>query len=149
MKRLIDKSTLVAEIERRISLFKKEKKTEKWSAGASQMNVISLGARIAMLEEILSFLDTIEEIEMNEPNIPKHSYFETIYHCGSEPRWKVGDILAVYEFYRDYEGEEVFGKVIDVYKDEEDDDWVYVFEGEGGGALCERELVSDEAYRKN
>ena len=56
----IDKSALVAEIKRRISLFKKEKKTEKWSAEASQMNVVSLGARIAMLEEILSYLDTLE-----------------------------------------------------------------------------------------
>ena len=60
MKQYIDKDALVAEIERRISLFKKEKKIEKWSAGASQMNVVSLGARIAMLEEILSFLDTLE-----------------------------------------------------------------------------------------
>ena len=50
MAQYIDKFALVAEIERRISLFKKEKKTEKWSAGASQMNVVSLGARIAMLE---------------------------------------------------------------------------------------------------
>lgn len=60
MEQYIGKSALVAEIKRRISLFKKEKKTEKWSAAASQMNVISLGARIAMLEEILSFLDTLE-----------------------------------------------------------------------------------------
>ena len=60
MKQYIDKAALVAEIERRISLFKKEKKIEKWSAGASQMNVVSLGARIAMLEEILSFINTLE-----------------------------------------------------------------------------------------
>lgn len=60
MTQYIDKAALVAEIKRRISLFKKEKKTEKWSAGASQMNVVSLGARIAMLEEILSFIDTLE-----------------------------------------------------------------------------------------
>ena len=60
MIRYISKDAVAAEIKRRISLFKKEKKTEKWSAGASQMNVISLGARIAMLEEILSFLDTLK-----------------------------------------------------------------------------------------
>lgn len=65
MEQYIKKSALVAEIERRISLFKKEKKTEKWSAEASQMNVVSLGARIAMLEEILSFLDTLEVKEVN------------------------------------------------------------------------------------
>ena len=65
MAQYIDKFALVAEIERRISLFKKEKKTEKWSAGASQMNVVSLGARIAMLEEIKVFLDTIEVKEVD------------------------------------------------------------------------------------
>ena len=63
--KLIDKDALVAEIKRRISLFKKEKKTEKWSAEASQMNVVSLGARIAMLEEILSFADTLEMKEVD------------------------------------------------------------------------------------
>ena len=62
---LINKAAVVAEIKRRISLFKKEKKIEKWSAGASQMNVISLGARIAMLEEVLSFLDTLEVKEVD------------------------------------------------------------------------------------
>lgn len=65
MTQYIDKAALVAEIERRISLFKKEKKTEKWSAGASQINVVSLGARIAMLEEILSFLNTLEVKEVD------------------------------------------------------------------------------------
>lgn len=66
--KLIDKDKIAAEIERRISLFKKEKKTEKWSAGASQMNVVSLGARIAMLEEIFSYLDTLEvkEVDLDE-----------------------------------------------------------------------------------
>ena len=65
MTQYIDKSALVAEIERRISLFRKEKKIEKWSAEASQMNVVSLGARIAMLEEILSLLDTLEVKEVD------------------------------------------------------------------------------------
>lgn len=136
MGQYISKDALVAEIKTRIETYNKG-----YANGDD--------CRADALETFLHDIDTLEVIEMDEPNIPKHSYFETIYHCGSEPRWKVGDVLAVYEFYRDYEGEEVFGKVIDVYKDEEDDDWVYVFEGEGGGALCERELVSDEAYRKN
>lgn len=136
MAQYIEKSALVAEIKTRIETYNKG-----YANGDD--------CRADALETFLHDIDTLEVIEMDEPNIPKHSYFETIYHCGSEPRWKVGDVLAVYEFYRDYEGEEVFGKVIDVYKDEEDDDWVYVFEGEGGGVLCERELVSDEAYRKN
>ena len=73
MAKYIPLDALVAEIERRISSFKKEKKTEKWSAGASQMNVVSLGARIAMLEEILSFLDTLEVKEVDlEKEISKY-----------------------------------------------------------------------------
>lgn len=75
MTQYIDKAAIVAEIKRRISLFKKEKKTEKWSAGASQMNAVSLGARIAMLEEIKVFLDTLEikEVDLDE------EYIEEIY----------------------------------------------------------------------
>lgn len=144
MTQYIDKAALVAEIKRRISLFKKEKKTEKWSAGASQMNVVSLGARIAMLEEILSFFNTLEVKEVETPVIPKHSYFEYIYHCGSEPKWKIGDVLAVYEFYSDHEGEYVYGKITDI-KMSEDEDWLYTFEN--GEVQYEKMLISDEAYK--
>ena len=71
--KLIDKENIVAEINRKISLFKKEKKTEKWSAGASQINVVNLCARITMLEEILSFLDTLEVKEVDlEKEIQQH-----------------------------------------------------------------------------
>ncbi len=48
----INKTELLAEIERRISLYKAEKAKE----DASKVDKISLGARIAMLEEILSFI---------------------------------------------------------------------------------------------
>lgn len=65
MKEYIKKSAVVVEIKRRIFLFKKEKKIEKWSAGASQMNVVSLGSRIAMLEEILSFINNLEVKEVD------------------------------------------------------------------------------------
>lgn len=58
---LIDKFAVVAEIKRRISLFQKEKNVEE----ASQTDVISLGARAAVLEEILSFLDTLEVKEVD------------------------------------------------------------------------------------
>ena len=77
MEQYISKSAVVAEIERRISLFQKEKKTEKWSAEASQINVVSLGARIAMLEEILSFLNTLETKDVNEiiKTAEDHAYF--------------------------------------------------------------------------
>ena len=73
--KLIDKDALVSEIERRISLFKKEKKTEKLSSEASQMNVVSLGARIAMLEEILSLINTLEVKEVDLEKEIK-DYFE-------------------------------------------------------------------------
>ena len=71
MAQYIDKSAVVAELERRISLFKKEKKTEKWSVGASQTNVISLGARIAMCEELLSFINTLEvkKVDLTEEDM--------------------------------------------------------------------------------
>ena len=86
MTQYIDKSALVAEIKRRISLLKKEKKIEKWSAGASQMNVVSLGARIAMLEEILSFLNTIEVKEVD---------FYNSLHITTDIDMKVGDCISV------------------------------------------------------
>ncbi len=57
----IPKAAVVAEIERRISLFKAEKSKE----DASKIDKISLGARAAALEEILSFLDTLEIKEVN------------------------------------------------------------------------------------
>ena len=82
MTQYIDKSALVAEIKRRISLLKKEKKIEKWSAGASQMNVVSLGARIAMLEEILSFLNTLEVKEVDlDKEIKKYINDNIIGYC--------------------------------------------------------------------
>lgn len=56
MEQYIDKFAVVAEIKRRISLFQKEKNVEE----ASQTDVISLGARAAVLEEILSFLGTLD-----------------------------------------------------------------------------------------
>ena len=53
----IDAEKLKDEIKKRISLFQKEKKTE----GASQIDVISLGARAAALEEILVFIDSLQQ----------------------------------------------------------------------------------------
>lgn len=81
MAQYIDKAALVAEIKRRISLFKKEKKTEKWSAGASQMNVVSLGARIAMLEEIKVFLNTLEEKEVHYKPLDEDFERDAVSFC--------------------------------------------------------------------
>lgn len=135
MAHLIDKSALVAEIERRKKELIELSNTfeNRWACGS--------------LDNILSFLDTLEVKEIEDSIIPKHSYFESIYHCGSEPRWKIGDVLAVYEFYSDYEGEHVYGKITDVKMDEDEEDWCYTFEN--GDVLYENMLISDEAYKKN
>ena len=92
------------------------------------------------------YKENLEVKEIETPVIPKHSYFEEIYHCGSEPRWKIGDVLAVYEFYSDYEGEYIYGKITDVKMDETED-WCYTFEN--GDMVYENRLISDETYKKN
>ena len=133
MEQYIDKSALVAEIEKELNT------TKKYST--EYVN----GKKYA-LKKILSFLDTLEVKEIETPIIPRHSYFEEIYHCGSEPRWKIGDVLAVYEFYSDYEGEYIYGKITDVKMDETED-WCYTFEN--GDMVYENRLISDETYKKN
>lgn len=84
---------------------------------------------------------------MEDENIPEYSYFETIYHCGKNPRWKVGDVLSYYEFYSDAEGEISIGKVIGVEYDKEADDWVYAFEN--NVVWWEEELLREQAYKKD
>lgn len=133
MNQYINKAALVAEIEKELNT------TKKYST--EYVN----GKKYA-LNKILSFLDTLEVKEVETPVIPKHSYFEEIYHCGSEPRWKIGDVLAVYEFYSDYEGEYIYGKITDVKMDETED-WCYTFEN--GDMVYENRLISDETYKKN
>lgn len=101
------------------------------------------------LVKLREFLDTLEVKEIGATKVPKHSYFETIYHCGAEPLWKVGDILATYECYSDREGEYVYGEVIDVKNGE--NDWIYTMKGDFGEYedVCEKELISQKAYKKN
>lgn len=86
------------------------------------------------------------EVKDEEYQRPKHSYHETIYHCGTEPTWKVGDVLAEYEFYTDREGEYVYGKVIDIRMNEDETDWVYTFED--GSMENECTLIHEQAYKK-
>ena len=64
MKQYIDKSALVAEIEKWMTLLTKEKNQE----GASKIDKLSLGGRIAELQEVKVFLDTLEvkEIDLKE-----------------------------------------------------------------------------------
>ena len=101
---------------------------------------------IVVIEDVKSLVESLEVKEVETSVIPKHSYFEEIYHCGSEPRWKIGDVLAVYEFYSDYEGEYIYGKITDVKMDETED-WCYTFEN--GDMVYENRLISDETYKKN
>ena len=100
--------------------------------------------------ETLQFLANLFDIKLTvapQETLPKHSYFEQVYHVGQEPRWKVGDTLAIYEFYSDYEGEDVLGEVTNVMLDESGEDWQYTFND--GEILYESELINEEAYRKN
>ena len=61
MEQYIKKSALLAELERRIELFTSEKNQE----GASQIDKLSLGGRIAGLQELKSSLDTLEVKEVD------------------------------------------------------------------------------------
>lgn len=74
----------------------------------------------------------------------KHSYFEYVYHRGIEPIWKVGDKLAYYEFYSDYEGEIELGTITNIELDEECDDWLYTFDNSNQD--FEEDLLNSETY---
>lgn len=65
---------------------------------------------------------------------------------GEKPKFKVGDNLAFYEFFHDYEGEVFLGKVKSVELDKESDDWTYEFED--GDSCTERSLIDDATYIK-
>lgn len=131
MKKYISLDDLAAEIEKR--------------RGKNARNKLNLAAAFED-NYLLSFINNLEVKEVETPVIPKHSYFEEIYHCGSEPRWKIGDVLAVYEFYSDYEGEYIYGKITNVKMDETED-WCYTFEN--GDIVYENRLIRDETYKKN
>ena len=141
MAQYIDKAAVVAEIE---NLLDKGRYHEEYDCAYRDGNN---GA----LYELKNKLDTLEVKDIETPKVPKHSYFETIYHCGTEPMWKIGDILAIYEFYSDREGEHVYGKVVDVRNDETYDDWIYTMKSDSGEYedIYENELISQQAYRKN
>ena len=60
--KLIEKEPLVAVIERWIKLLTKEKNQE----GISQIDKLSLGSRIAELQEVKFFIDALEVKEVKE-----------------------------------------------------------------------------------
>ena len=134
---LIDKDKVIAEIERRMSMFSAEKAKE----GASANDKLSLGGRIGALEELKVFINGLDE---QEP--PKHSYFERIYHLGSEPKWKVGDVLGGYELYSDREGTYILGEIVDVKMNEDESDWIYTFKNKN---IREYELLDEEVCKIN
>lgn len=74
----------------------------------------------------------------------KHSYFEYIYHRGTEPTWNIGDKLAYYEFCTDHEGEYDLGTITNIELDEECDDWVYTFDD--SNREFEEDLLKSETY---
>lgn len=97
------------------------------------------------IKRVKEYVDTLP-LEMVKEQ-PEHSIIETIYICGKNPHWSVGDILAYYEFTSDCEGEIVLGKITKVELDEEYDDWLYTFED--GFQYDEESLLNDETYKKN
>ena len=142
---LIDKAAVIAEIKGLIQaneLYLSEPK-------ADEIRFQKVGA-YSVLNDLLHFLDTLDTKEIDTTKVSKHSYFETVYHCGTEPMWKIGDVLAIYEFYSDREGEYVYGEVIGVKHDEAHNDWIYTMKGDFGGYedIYEKELISQEAYKK-
>lgn len=98
---------------------------------------------------------TTEEYEemhnfLEAQRMPEHGCHQ--WCRGKEPRWKVGDILAYYECYSDYEGEQILGEITKVEYDEYLDDWKYFFKDdtepeEDEYWNGEERLVNEECYK--
>lgn len=84
---------------------------------------------------------------LNAKRMPQHGYHQ--WHRGKEPRWKVGDYLAYHEYNSYYEGEEFYGKIIDIQPDDEYGDWLYTFKNKRDGEYCssEEQVVNDKCYK--
>lgn len=81
-------------------------------------------------EEMFNFL--------NAQKLTDHGH--NIWSRGEKPRWKVGDILAYYEYVSDCEGEYVLGEIVNVTLDEGFCDWLYEFND--GSTDHEEDLVN-------
>lgn len=78
--------------------------------------------------------------------IKREKYSQLVYIPGTEPEFKVGDVLAVYELSTDHEGEIILGQIVDIKFSEENCDWFYTFEDK---SICSgEELEHNEAYVK-
>lgn len=94
MGKYIPKSALLVEIERWIELLTNEKNQE----GISLIDKVSLGGRIAELQEVITLINTIEVKEVNSTDTFIEKSCEFIRKGGNR-----GDAYIVTEF-----GEEVF-----------------------------------------
>ena len=78
--------------------------------------------------------------------MPEHGCHQ--WCMGEKPRWNVGDYIAHYECYSDYEGESFYGEIIRIEKDDEYGDWLYIFKDKDGEyAASEESMCDEECYK--
>lgn len=113
MAKYIDKDVVIAEIKRWIELLTNEKSQE----GVSQIDKLSLGGRIAELQEVKVFLDTLEVKEEEEEDLELNSFDATVYKIGNTylKEMNRNAIIKALESYKD--GDKV--KVIIKSREEE------------------------------
>lgn len=147
MTQYIDKDALTKEIEKLMYTAELEAVV---AASEELIDEKVANAKYILCKCILDILGTLEVKEIEENEQPEYSSRETVYRCGKKPRFKVGDVVACYESYADFEREYEYGIVIKVEFDEEEEDRVYTFDRlrRENSIRLERELVSDEAYAK-
>lgn len=78
-----------------------------------------------------------------EAQRPKE-YGHSTWNAGTKPKWKVGDILAWYEYSSDHEGEHIIGEITNAEFYDEYQDWFYTFDN--GTGDTEESLDSEECY---
>ena len=77
---LIDKSAVVAEIEKKIKQYKNERNT----IIKNSDNLKELSSRIIMCQEIIYFLDTLEVKEVDLDEIANHEDIKNAFKAGYE-----------------------------------------------------------------
>ena len=90
------------------------------------------------ISRVFDIIDSLQEEQ------PEYGYLSTMYNCGKNPRWNVGDTLAYYICTSNEEGEFIIGKVKTVEFDKDVEDWIYTFENED--IYTEEELRMYEVY---
>ena len=144
MKEYIEKSLLVAEIDRIIACNKKD--IERASHKNLEDYFEGYGDALMLFKK--NILDTFEvksvDLGSAGERRSEYSHFETIYKCGRKPRWNVGDTLACYIFHTDCEYENILGKVTKVKFNKKD--WYYTFEN--GDKYYEESLLEEGVYKK-